>query len=268
MKKTLFIILLTTMLFISSLPISAQNVHWLYNDSTEEINEVLDAVRDYGSSSVPDDLSLITAEDLVRLYKFNDEHLPNVYSENNSLANNVSSEYRYKYFITSSGYALTIMKDENDHWYVVTESNELRVAERNFPDISFLFTDMVENIAETVPEYDPESLRYIEYDALGCMLVYFRDTDTEYIAYYPLYEDEIEELICSKIYTATEFIDIIDDFPTFNVTVPSEGAGGGVGLVNHTKSYNWYVYPAIGISVVLVVSAVGYVIIKRKRAEQ
>ncbi len=268
MKRTLFIILLTTTILISALPISAQDVHWLYKDSTDEINEVLDAVREYGSSSVPDDLSLITAENLVRLYTFTDEHLPNVYSENNSLENNVSSEYRYKYFIQSSGYALTVKKDENNHWYVVTESNELRVAEKNFPDISFLFTDMVKNIAETVPEYDPESLRYIEYDALGCMLVYFSDTDTEYIAYYPLYEDEIEELICSMVYTVAEFIDIIDDFPTFNVTVPSEGAGGGVGLVNRTKSYNWYVYTAIGIGAVLIVGATGYVIIKRKRTEQ
>ena len=260
MKKTIFTILITAALLISALPISAQNVHWLYTDSTDEINEVLDAVREYGSSSMPDDLSLITSENLVRLYTFADEHLPNVYSESNSLANNFLSEYRYKYFLPNSGYALQVMK-ENDLWFVVTESNELRVGEKNFPDISFLFTDMVSNIAEAVPEYDPETLRYIEYDALGCMLVYFRDADTEYIAYYPLYEDEIDELTCSEIYTVAEFIDIIDDFPIFNETVPTEGAGGGVGLKNTRSTIPWYIYPIIGVGVL----AVGVLIYKNTK---
>lgn len=233
------------------------------SENYDELNDVLSAVIDYGGSGLPYDKTEIEINDLVRIYKFTDTHLPNYFSEHGNISDNIYDTQEYKHF-SSTGFTHYIGKNEEMKWEVHTESNELKVASKNHPEISFEFKDMMDNIASEYPDYDYESVKYIEYFDLGTILVYFASNNTEYLACYPTgnIEDGIN-LTCGAIYTVKEYLDIIEDYPIFDQTEKSVGIGGGVGIKNDTTSIPWFIYPIIGVEIVGVVVVI-YKLTKRK----
>lgn len=271
MKKILAAFMMC-MLVLMPLSVSASET--IYNsfmeemitENPDEMNDVLSMLKEneLGWGGLPADPADIVAEDIVKLYKFEDSHIVNVYNEKGTLVDNFDEEYRYKYFCDEERSAFEIRKNENDEWAISIADMEVKLRQERFPGQPCNFKEMVADVIDQYPELDTDSVKYIEFDILGTYLVYFISDGTEYLVTYPL-DDLQVEFEYGKIFTLSEFIDTIDEFSIFNRTEPLEGYGGAdIGVVNETDSTPWYIYLIVGGGVALVVTAV-CVIIKRKR---
>lgn len=275
--KKIIAALMTLILLCTAFTINATEntvydsyIEHLVTENETELSSIVNLLKENesGCGAVPDDPADVHAEDLVRLYTFDDPHILNVYNETGTLTNNFDDEYNYKYFSETEESTIELSKNENGEWDIAIYDMEVKARKDRFPGQPSTFKEMIADVIEQHPNLDFTSVKYINYSVLGTYLIYFSDSDTEYLVTYPL-DDLQTEFEYGKIFTLSEFIDTVDEFPVFNRTEPVEGYGGAdIGTINKKSDTPWYVYPAIGISVVLIVGAVGYVIIKRKRTEQ
>ena len=240
-------------------------IEYVISQNENEIKEVFNALKEqyvYDDSS-NDQYSAI-AEDLVKLYRFTDEHIVNVYREKHSLADNFEENYEYVYFNDENQNVYKIHK-EAGKWEVYASSLEIKFRQENFPGQPYNFKEMIAEVIKQYPNLDPDSVKYVLYHPLAAYLIYFSCEDTEYIINFPPvsnYPDDNDYPEYATIYTLSEYIDIVDEYAIFNCTKPpDEGAGGSyVGLVKaHTPIY---LYPIAGLVTTILLSVL-YTIVKK-----
>ncbi|MBQ4560741.1 MAG: hypothetical protein IJA55_00235 [Clostridia bacterium] len=268
MKRIIGLILITAIISVNlTVTTFADNsyLHSYIKENEEDFKDIVSYLKDYGGTALPSNPDKITTEDIVKVHCFEESHLPNYFAEFGNLSKNIIDCNEYKYF-SPEGYSIIIGKNDKKEWEVFGISNELRLADSNHNGISFEFKDMIANIEKVHPNYNYESVKYIEYDTLGTYLVYFVSEDIEYLACYPINNaDNGEKVTCGKIYTVKEYIDIIYDYPIFSSTSSDKGIGGGVDTTVTKDIRHWYVYPLIG--VVVIGSGVAAFMIKRRHSK-
>ncbi|MBR6514079.1 MAG: hypothetical protein IKT46_04510 [Clostridia bacterium] len=268
MKHILSLIIIITIICTNLTIITFANNSYLsqyIKENEKEFNDIVNYLKNYGGTALPSDPDEIKIEDIIRIHTFKESHLPNILQNTGNLSENIINTNEYKYF-SPEGYTLIVGKNDDNKWEVLKISNELKTASQNHKEISFKFKDMIENIEELYPNYDFDSVKYIEYKELGSFLVYFISENTEYLACYPINNaDNGEKVTCGKIYTVEEYIDIIDDYPIFNNTTSDKGIGGGIETTTTKDITHWYVYPLMG--VIVIGFGVAIFIIKRKKSK-
>lgn len=272
MKNSIIIIVISLLLSLSlTINITANNINSLTDsmiDSREttksdEVSLITHLLVNNGYGNI--DTKNIAVENLLTVYMLDIQKLSNVNENDYSFKEIVTNEYFYRYYNTDTQCVTEVVKNLSGEWVIGPTSKEIKGYIKRFPNLSCIPNDITKNILDLYPTLDYNSVKFIYLEEVSQTLVYFTCEDEEYVAYYPLVEID-NGLNAGEIYTADEVLNVLSEYPIYNPITDNGDIGGGVGLVNHTKSYNWYVYPAIGISVVLIVGAVGYVIIKRKRA--
>lgn len=211
------------------------------------------------------DTGEIDEKNLVTAYLIDTSSLSQAHENDLTFGDLISEDHFYRYYNTETECVTEVMKNRSDEWVVGATSLEIDGYPEKFPDIGYMPEDITKNIQNSYPTLNYNSVRFIYLIEVSHTLVYFTCGDEAYVAYYPLVEID-NGLKAGEIYTADKMLDVLSEYPIYNPIVGGE-IGGGV-VAKQQDPLPWYIYPAIGISVIVIVGAVGYVIIKRKKAEQ
>lgn len=272
MKRTSIIItcIICSLIFIFN--INAENANplmdWMIEERkaeiTEEISSISNLLFDEGYGNA--DISGIDEKSLITAYLLDTSRVVEEKNSNGSFKNLITDDYFYRYFDPANGTVTEIISDSTTgEWIIGATSLEIDGLLEKFPEISYLPNDITANLINLYPTLDYSSVKFIYLMEVSQTLVYFTCEDEEYVAYYPLVEID-NGLNAGEIYTAGEVLEVLSEYPIYNPIVGGE-IGGGI-VAKQQDPLPWYIYPAIGISVIVIVGVVGYVIIKRKKAEQ
>ncbi len=282
MKKALQIILSIVLIgLFSTIPVSASagdeyTEFFLERDKEElaalpllEVNECgsgilkassIEELDEEGRDYLAEDKYYIKSYSFITVDEYS--KLLEMYDESKSFASLISDDHIYRYVNQDRfNHVVKLRYNEERNEWSKSQSQWIKHMTKISPGLDVSMKGMIDHIAAEYPNFDFDSVKYINERNLVSDFLYFTENGQEYVAVYYERADRFD-FPNGSIFTADELIDIFrqDEYFLPLVTGENMGYGGGV-----AASPGPSVWPAIITAGALVIAGITVAVIKLRR---
>lgn len=284
--KKFLILLLTAIVLVSAFSLSffaargEEYLQWQKEVNAEDIDEIKETVKnEYGNWDAylapreillkgrEEALETIDYDELIKVHFFKDEDLVKGYKESGSFNDLIADEYMWRLTIYSTLSEVNMMKGNDGKWSIREGNDGPEVLKRNFPDVDYSIKGIMSNVEKSRPDFDFESVRYVNHTSFVTDFLYFTEKGVEYVIPYRLGYLTLG-LENGKVYKASELMSIIEENDNVfdGSRDPNLVYGGGVGATTENNNILYYILGASALVIVTGVSA--FIIVRRKKAKK